>query len=155
MAPSGESAAAASARHASARASLASDDASRTSPLHSAAKSLVAHLAAPSASNSGPAGGRNNTPRIAPHVALRCGAIARAPNAEPHAAAAAKASSTTCGGLSGWSDSNTCGAAQGAYAADAHIAPRSVAASRSRVMDPGGALGGGRKETGKYAATTS
>ena len=70
------------------------------------------------------------------------------PNARPHAIKVASASSRVWGFLSGARLSSTCGTAHGAKSPDAHIAPRSVAASCSlvtRMESPGG----GRKDTGK------
>ena len=122
--------------------------------LHSAAKHLVAHLAAPSAVSSGPAGGLRRTFLSAPHTALRCGRIASRPNDAPHAHTVASASSRVFGGLVSSRLSRTWGTAHGAYDGDAHIAERSVAASCSCVTNTR-SFAGGRKETGKYAATTS
>lgn len=76
------------------------------------------------------------------------------PNAAPQAARVASASATPRAGFSGSTDSRTCGTAHGAYSGDAHMASLSVDASCSCVTLMA-SPGGGRKDTGKYAATTS
>mmetsp|Transcript_4922 Transcript_4922/g.18276 ORF Transcript_4922/g.18276 Transcript_4922/m.18276 type:complete len:355 (-) Transcript_4922:545-1609(-) len=152
----GASAVAASPRHGShsAIAARLPSGAPPSPPLQFAANKRVAHFAAPSASRSDPAGGRSSTCLSADHTAGTCGFMAALPNAAPHAAKLASASATTRGAFSESTLSNTCGTAYGAYVGLAHIASRNVLASSSCVTliaSPGG----GRKDTGKYAATTS